>query len=399
MIPLTNTTLQAMTGAIGKELLIELWSAPWGNQMFKALEGFGVTFGTHTGLQRTRNEDRMAVAHITAQSREQFAVAIVCDGVGGSEMGDVAATLAIATFLEELTLIETQLSLPELITKLIRKMDDTVRSELGGRGATTASIVLASSAGQVVAANVGDSRIFSWKPGGSQLHQVSVDDTIENELMSINGKDLSFLDIHGLRGSLSQAIGETGRRSDDLRIVVFENDQLSESGVILATDGAWKSDEAGFISILQHAPSATDATRRILSFANWTGGLDNVSIIAIEDLLKFAKVSENSARLASKSTWATVWICDTKLVVCNTIPTVTNVKRQTGDQSVPQNLIADEIKTKRKTQRRSKTSNSNPVQNKQKQNRIGENAIPNKPKPVRPIIEISTDDDDTSKTK
>jgi len=399
MIPLPETTHQAMTGVIGKALLMELWSAPWGSPMFKSLEGFGVTLGTHTGSKRTRNEDRMAVAHITALSQEQFAVAIVCDGVGGSEMGDVAATLAIATFLEGLTQIETQLPLPVLITKLMRKMDDTVRSELGGRGATTASVVLASSAGQVVAANVGDSRIFSWKPGGSMLNQVSVDDTIENELMSLNGKDLSFLDIHGLRGSLSQAIGETGRRSDELRIVVFENDQLSESGVILATDGAWKSDEAGFRSILQHAPSATDATRRILSFANWTGGLDNVSIIAIEDLLKFAKVSENSARVASKSAWATVWICDTKFIVCNSIPTVTDVKRQAADRSVPQNLIADEIKAKRKTQRRSKTSSSNPIQNKQKQNRIGDNAIHNKSKSVRPIIEISTDDVDTSKIK
>jgi hypothetical protein len=169
--------------------------------------------------------------------------------------------------------------------------------------------------------------------------------------------------------------------------------------LILATDGAWKSDETGFRSILQYATSATEATRRVLSFANWTGGVDNVSIVAIEDLLRFARASENSARLASHSAWATVWICDTKFVVCNSTPTLAKGNRQIVDQSEQQKLADDKNKVKRKTQRNRKTSPSPLKQNEQKQNRIDNNIDHNKPKSVRPIVEISTDDDNTSKTK
>lgn len=399
MIPLIETTLRAMTGVIGKALLTEIWSAPWGNPLLKAIDGLGVALGTHTGSQRSRNEDRVAVAQITALSREQFAVAMVCDGVGGSEMGDVAATLSIATFLDELTQVKIRLPLSKLIVELIRKMDDVVRSELGGHGTTTASIVLASSTGEFVAANVGDSRIFSWNPGGSRLQQVSVDDTIENELRDLPVKDASVLDARGLRGRLSQAIGEAGRSSNDLRIVVFERNQFAEGGVILATDGAWKSDEIGFKSIAQHATVATDAMRRVLTFAAWTGGVDNVSIVAIEDLLKFAKASEKPAHLTSQAAWATVWICDTKFVMCDSTCPITDVRRQVESRSVLPKSAADKKKPKRKTQSRRKTFSPSPNQDGQQLNLMVNSDTHDRQRDVRQRVEISTDDDDASKTQ
>lgn len=84
MNTLIDSALRAMPGLIGKELLTELLSAPWGNTAFKSIDGVGVAFGTNTGTRRSRNEDRMLVAKITSLGQEQFTVAMVCDGVGGS---------------------------------------------------------------------------------------------------------------------------------------------------------------------------------------------------------------------------------------------------------------------------------------------------------------------------
>jgi len=224
-----DTVLSAMPDLMGKELLMNIMSAPWGNPQFKSIDNFGVAFATHTGSRRSRNEDRVVVAKITSRSQEQFAVAMVCDGVGGSEMGDMAASLAVALFLSELSQINRRQPLSTTLSELIRKMDDGVRLALGGRGTTTASILITSSTGKFAATNVGDSRIFSWK-SGDRLQQISVDDTIENELQNLSVLDPSVLEARGLRGSLSQAIGEVGRSARDLRVHLFEKDQFLGGG-------------------------------------------------------------------------------------------------------------------------------------------------------------------------
>jgi serine/threonine protein phosphatase PrpC len=397
MIPLTNTFLSAMKGSIGKELLSELWVAPWDTTRLRTIDELGVAHGTSTGTQRKRNEDRVAIAYVTSLNQEHFAVALVCDGVGGSEMGDVAATLAIASFIDELTRINAFLPLPDLLVELIRKMDHTVRSVLGGRGTTTASIVLASSTGRFVAANVGDSRIYSWKPNGLRLQQVSVDDTIENELLNLNIKDASALDARGLRGRLSQAIGESGRTTSDLRIVVLEKDKFEEGGMILATDGAWKSVEAGFKSLALHATSATEAMRRIITFSAWTGGIDNVSIVAIEDMLKFAKIGGDSVRQASTTSRATVWICDNKFIICN--PTqATNTRSQVEAQTSQSKSETKNDKSKAKTASRRKPSTSSPRKIAiQLGFEVGSN-VEFKSSNKQQKAEISTDDDELQKS-
>lgn len=318
MNSLAEKMIKSMATVIGKELLIELWAAPWENFAPKYIDELGIALCSRTGDMRSRNEDRLAIGHVTTLNQERFSVAIICDGVGGSEMGDVAATLATATFLAELAQTKEQMPLANLLTTLIQKMDDAVRNQLNGRGMTTAGIVLASGIGQVVAANIGDSRIFSWVPGKS-FRQISVDDTMENEFKGLV-IDEAVLDARGLRGKLSQAIGEAGRLGSDLRIVVFGNEQLQEGGLLLATDGAWKADEKGFNLIARGAKSANDAITKISRFASWTGGIDNVSVIAIEDISRFAASNKLLPYAAAKSARVTTWICDTKFVVSDVAP-------------------------------------------------------------------------------
>lgn len=396
MIPLTNTILSAVKGAIGRELLSELWAAPWDRPQLKTIDELGVAHGTSTGTQRSRNEDRVAIARVTSLNQEQFAVALVCDGVGGSEMGDVAATLAIATFIDELTRVDTFLPLSNLLIELIRKMDYTVQSVLGGRGTTTASIVLASSTGQFVAANVGDSRIYSWKPNSSRLQQVSVDDTIENELLNLNIKDASALDARGLRGRLSQAIGEAGRAQNDLRIVVLEKGKFEEGGMILATDGAWKAVEEGFRSLALHATSATEAMRRVITFSAWTGGIDNVSIVAIEDILKFAKIEGDPVRQVSTASRATVWICDNKFIICDPLQ-ATNTRSHVEAQTAQSKSETNKDKPKTKTTSRRKPSASSPRKNAMQLGFEGGGNVELRSSNKQQKAEISTDDNELLK--
>lgn len=242
--------------------------------------------GTHLGLKRSRNEDRVAALRVLALNGEIYTAAIVCDGVGGSESGDRAATLAIASIILELSSLRAKQALKETVARLVRCADDFVRHELEGRGTTTLSIFIATSAGQFACANVGDSRVYAWD-AHSVLEQVTTDDTVENELKALPGDHQGLLNAKGLKGRLSQALGESGRTSDELRVQVFTRERFT-AGVVLGSDGLWKF-AGDFDSVVLNAGGALDAVRRSINLANWVGGLDNASILVIDDIEKFCR--------------------------------------------------------------------------------------------------------------
>ncbi|MFI8581244.1 PP2C family protein-serine/threonine phosphatase [Ectopseudomonas khazarica] len=278
---------KSITTQIGRDLFYEVEQAPWGAMPLTSIPEISVAIGTGVGLVRTRNEDRVAVAQVAAADGEFYFVVLVCDGVGGTEMGDVAASVAVSAFIEELTHNRSKIPLAKLLPLLIRRVDERVREVLHGRGATTLSVLVSRGGGETISTNIGDSRIYSWSPLKGQLAQVSRDDTIENELEELAIKKPNALRYGAFGSSLSQAIGEDGRSSHDLRIRILDSGCL-DSGVVLATDGAWKGAEDGFNALLKRAQTSTVAVSRAMTFSNWVGGIDNTSIVAIENIKEAA---------------------------------------------------------------------------------------------------------------
>ena len=52
---------------------------------------------TDVGLRRHENQDTFAVEH-----GEKLLIAVVCDGMGGAEGGQIASSLAVETFMKEM---------------------------------------------------------------------------------------------------------------------------------------------------------------------------------------------------------------------------------------------------------------------------------------------------------
>ncbi|MBO0494506.1 PP2C family serine/threonine-protein phosphatase [Pseudomonas sp. Marseille-Q1929] len=302
---------KTITSQIGRDLYLEIERASWNAMPPVAIADLSVAIGTSVGLVRSRNEDRVAVAQISAADGEAYFVVLVCDGVGGTDMGDVAASIALTVFLEELAHNRSSVPLSILLPRLVRRVDDRVRESLRGKGATTLSVLIATGYGEMAATNVGDSRIYAWSPLKDRLVQISRDDTMENELSELAIKDPSALRFRGFGGSLSQAIGEESRTASDLRITLLDPDHLND-GVVVATDGAWKGAEEGFNALLKKAPSATAAVSRVISLSNWTGGIDNASIVVIE---KIKDAISNIPRAESGLLKIQAWIGNTKVIL------------------------------------------------------------------------------------
>ncbi|HHH2169633.1 TPA: PP2C family serine/threonine-protein phosphatase [Yersinia enterocolitica] len=264
---------------IEQEIFKELCSNIFGVGITNKIEGFDGALGTHPGLKRKRNEDRLAVGSINIDNSLLYC-AILCDGVGGSAFGDIASSLAIATIFSYLSYHVTDKYLIEKVKDAVIYADKVIQDKLSGDGTTTLSLVITSSSGEICALNIGDSRIFSWEPSKKSLTQISSDDTIENEVNKLNLKDKTALEAFGLKGTLSQALGESNRDSNDLNFVFFDKSYFNE-GFILVSDGAWKDSDNCFEKVIKNATNSLDVVRRTLALATWCGGTDNSSIIAL----------------------------------------------------------------------------------------------------------------------
>lgn len=277
------------------------------------IDELGLAMATHPGSKRDRNEDRIAVARIAAPNTETYTVALVCDGVGGLESGDQAAALAIASIIVDLALQQGRPTLKELAVDLIRRADDLVRKELQGRGATTLVMLLATAKGYLVCANVGDSRAYSWDPISSKLDQVTIDDTIENELKDLPGNPDALIKARGLQGRLSQAIGESGRTADDLRIQTYTK-ECFRVGAALGSDGLWRA-ARDFETAVANATTPTDAVRRAIALANWVGGVDNASLIAVGDVERLCGGRQVQASADRGKTEIALWSSSGKIKI------------------------------------------------------------------------------------
>jgi hypothetical protein len=299
-------------------------------------------------------------------------------------MGDAAANIAVSACLECLANTRGNPTLGVVLVDLFKHMDDAVRASLNGRGTTTASVVLGTSSGLLVAANVGDSRIFSWNKETHSVRQVSVDDTIENELKRFVSRDSSMLDARGIRGSLSQALGEPGRSSEELRVTLLRKDEFQPGGIFVATDGAWKANEEAFNQILCNAASGFDAVKRVLTFAVWAGGGDNASAVAIEDIASFTKRPDSTPARGG----LTAWFAESKVVAID----ITHESRPVIAPVTPTETAKQSKKGKGGGRRRGKLKSpqANQLTLQDSPNETEQSAQTGR---RRPQIEISTDDD------
>nr|WP_290222140.1 PP2C family serine/threonine-protein phosphatase [Trichocoleus desertorum] len=271
-----------------------------------------------TGKQRSLNEDAYfpTVADLRegqARPKEKLVphLAIVCDGIGGHEGGEVASQLAVRSlklqiraFLAEVEEQEELLS-PELIMEqleaairvvnnLISAQNDTQGRESRQRMGTTLVMALqlpqrvrltsgatADNAHELYIANVGDSRAYWITP--HYCHRLTLDDDVTTREVRL-GRSLYREALQRPdAGALTQALGT--RDADFLRptvqrfiveedgLLLLCSDGLSDNGLI---ERAWV-DYAE--PVLQGKLSLSAAVQALVDLANQHNGYDNTSVV------------------------------------------------------------------------------------------------------------------------
>lgn len=255
------------------------------------LEVAGVT---SVGRVRTRNEDSFLIHHLAWSNldrREELAVLVVADGMGGHEAGDYASGLTVRTVGKSLAPLLSQslagdtasVTIDALANAGIQALVEANREVIQhaksesrkGMGAT--AIVSTVWNGQAAISHVGDCRAYHLHDG--KLTQVTQDQTLVARMVEMGTLTPEEARKHPSRNEVSQAIGRNPDLKPSRHLVALEPGDW----LLLACDGLPAHvDNVQLEMTLNAAPeSAGQLAQELLDMTNQRGGSDNCTILAV----------------------------------------------------------------------------------------------------------------------
>ncbi|HHX07289.1 MAG TPA: serine/threonine-protein phosphatase [Erysipelothrix sp.] len=234
---------------------------------------------TSIGLVRQNNQDRYASLN---HASLDLSACIVCDGVGGSKAGEVAASLAVYNFIRLFTELKEAESLAQLkqwLKETVLFINERVYSlsqqQLVFSGMSTTMVILICSPFGDFYVNIGDSRLYGLD-FKNHLIQLSSDDSVVNELIKQGTITKSQATSHPMRHAVTNAVGiykEARMEIHDITLPV----QL----YLLSSDGLH-----GYVakSTIQRilTDQSTTLRQKVIQLnheAERRGGQDNITII------------------------------------------------------------------------------------------------------------------------
>ena len=231
----------------------------------RRVSALAAAVATEVGSVRGDNQDRVAVAKGWDKEGRPFTVAAVADGIGGMQDGALCASIALANLFAEVA-GQAWAGSPfqEWLPRSVDVANVAVHSKFRGSGGSTLVAALIGADGNVVWANVGDSRVYHQL--GSKLVLLSTDDTIAGQLGKGReaGPDQSkLLQFIGMGNPIEPGLGTIDSPTGQL---------------LLASDGVHFLDTTDwFEAIVAHAPDPGMCVRRLADLSKACGGFDNAS--------------------------------------------------------------------------------------------------------------------------
>lgn len=233
---------------------------------------------TDVGRVRRNNEDAIAV-------HEDVCLAIVADGMGGSNAGEVASAMAVDIVGRELRrwLLEAgerahanaiRAALVDAVDQANQAILDAGRTHAAYAGMGTTLVVGVFWRAQFILGHVGDSRGYLLRSG--VLRQITRDHTWLQEQLDHGFISPREAADSGMRNLLTRALGV------DPQVQVEINEFAVRPGdlYLLCTDGLTdRLDATALAALLRTPASLHDIAGRLIARANELGGRDNTSVL------------------------------------------------------------------------------------------------------------------------
>ena len=248
-------------------------------------------FALDTGRARKNNEDSVALDTDTG-------VAVLADGMGGYNAGEVAAGMATSIVCSGLSrwLGENSMREPADVTAAMasavdqanRAIFDAANSnpQFSGMGTTLVMAVILD--GRLMVGHVGDSRAYRLRRG--QLQRLSRDHSLLQEQLDAGLITPAQAARSVNRNLVTRAIGVDADVALEVREHTLEDHDL----LLLCSDGLTDMvDDQAIADVLCHThPSLQAACDTLVNVANAAGGRDNISVV----LVRASGAPSNAAR-------------------------------------------------------------------------------------------------------
>ena len=232
------------------------------------------------GLVRSSNQDAFAIGTMDDGSHW----AVVCDGMGGANGGNVASRLAVDHFSASLkagyrsnmsessvkNLLEAAVNAANI--RVFDKSRET--KELNGMGTTVVAVLIIGSTAYFT--HAGDSRAYCFSNG--ELLQITRDHSIVQSMIE-NGKlTPEEARFHPRMNVITRALGVEETVVPEFNVYDLNPDDK----LLLCTDGLTNyTDNEGIASVL--AENSENPAERLVETANKNGGGDNITAVVIEN--------------------------------------------------------------------------------------------------------------------
>ncbi len=257
---------------------------------------------TDIGKQRQTNQDNF----LTMRVCDNVTVFVLCDGMGGTNGGNIASSLAIRTFADYIEqaigaytdndgVCKTDdVNFPVLMSDAVSAANSSVyrrareSSELTNMGTTIVAALATED--EIHIANVGDSRMYRLE--GKNLTQLTHDHSYVQMLVDMGQLTKEEAATNPRRNILTRAVGTEPTVDAD---VITVDMPKKGSYLMLCSDGLYNFiSEKEFINIVRkkykdyddedYDAELTFKTELLVDTANANGGGDNITIILIKNV-------------------------------------------------------------------------------------------------------------------
>ncbi|MCL2361923.1 MAG: Stp1/IreP family PP2C-type Ser/Thr phosphatase [Defluviitaleaceae bacterium] len=247
-----------------------------------------VTGLSAVGRVRSHNED--AIFHSTKPVGPLSNLFIIADGMGGHNAGEVASAKALEHSCDFLYKYQGSVAnnAAELLNTLVTAINQANRDvyqlsvsnlDYSGMGTTFSACTVVGDT--LAVAHIGDSRIYTFADG--VLRQITNDHTMVQELLDADEITPDEARSHPRRNMLTKVLG------CDPLIIAEEtlHDINGVDSILLCSDGLTDMLTDETIQDILGQQAATDIrAEALIDAANANGGIDNISVIIIDLLVK-----------------------------------------------------------------------------------------------------------------
>lgn len=235
---------------------------------------------TDPGCVRKQNQD----AYRMEQLDRSTLLCVVCDGMGGAKSGNVASTLAVEVFVEEVRRSwkpsMDQETIGQMLWSAVKLANFTVFDqaqqfeEFEGMGTTLVAALIRGKKATVV--NVGDSRAYGIDHNG--IFQITKDHSLVQLMVDRGELSPEVAKTYPGKNFITRAIGTEPMVLCD----IFHVDVAKGDFLLLCSDGLSNMmDDQEILFEVVHGVNKQHCCKRLLNIAKNRGAPDNVTSVLV----------------------------------------------------------------------------------------------------------------------